>query len=214
MKRQSPLLTAALCIAALSMTACDRDILPGADLEMSGFVTCSTNDNGHIIMIEDDMGQKFTVNDSRYVLGRNTKSRRICTYVIGQDSSAAIRSLYIPKCNAATDIGSIEQERHIFDPVGIESAYIGGGYLNVVMTIMTHDETSYMRHYLETVRLDSTDSLVFSFIHNANGDVPVYSKKMYFCIPLSAYCLQKNDAVFLKYRNYREEDCCLKYVYR
>lgn len=212
MKRHVLSLLTALCFVIF--TSCDDEIQDDFESEVSGFVTCRTNGNGHIVEIMDDMGQKFKINDDKYVLDSNSSFRRICTYVIGPDSTAGIRGLYIPDCGAATDISTVGPAYRKFDPMGIESAYVGGGYLNIVMKIMTHDETSFRQHYIEAVRLDSPDSLVISFLHDANGDVPVYSRKLYFCIPLSKYDLQKNEAVFLKYTNYNEEDCCMKYIYR
>ncbi len=213
MKRHTRILTA-LCFAALSISACDSGLNDLSECEMSGFVTCMTDDDGHVTEIRDDMGHCFKVHDDRYSFGSNDSYRMICTYIIHEDSTADISGLYVPNCMEALDTCNISQLFQVFDPLEVESAYVGGGYLNIVLKIMTRSESAYRQHYLAPVRFSSADNLVFSFIHESNGDTPVYTKKNYYCIPLAGYGLQKNDTVFLKYRNYNEEDCCLKYIYR
>lgn len=212
MKLTIPSLLAAL-LAALSFTACEDNVSEDLEDKLSGFVTCMTDGRGQITEMKDDFGQRFKVYDSRYILDKNSSYRRICTYTIGKDSTAVIHDMAVPNCHEAADISATSLDYLESDPFDIESAYTGGGYLNIVLKIMTHDETSFRRHYLEAVRISSPDSLVFSIVHNDNGDIPVYTKKLYFCIPLSNYGLGKNSAVFFKYRNYREEDCCLKFAY-
>ena len=214
MKRLGPILTA-LCLAAMTFSACgsDTDMLP--ECEVSGFVTCITDADGHVTEIVDDMGHRFRVCDNRYSFeSGDSYRRRICTYIIHKDSTADIKGLYVPNCMNALDTCNIEQVFRVFDPFEVESAYVGGGYLNIVLKIMTRSESAYRQHYLVPVRFESADSPVFSFIHESGGDVPVYTKKNYYCIPLADCGIQKNDTVFFKYRNYNEEDCCLKYIYR
>ncbi|MCQ2083172.1 MAG: hypothetical protein MJY58_01570 [Bacteroidaceae bacterium] len=201
------------CIAPV-LDSCSTDKPDDVEALITEFVTCMTDSQGHIRSFKNDMGNTYDVDDRHYRLPSDTLFRCICTYSIGDGNGASIRNLYETDCSKATEYSSLVPGLHKFDAFDIESAYVGGGYLNVVVIIRIHDKDAMYKHHCEAVYFDSADSTVFSISHNSGEDTPVISRKLYYCIPLAGYGLEKNDTVFFKYRNYNEEDCIMKFVYR
>lgn len=174
------------------------------------FATAYTDHDGHIEVLKDDMGNEYMVNDSRWILEPDRTCRVVCVYTLSDNNVATIYGVAQPFTSEAVDESQVPSDSRVTDPIGVTSAYIGGGYLNMVLGIRVKNEES--KHELLPVRMES-DSLVITLYHNAGGGTGVYTKTAYLCIPLSGYGLDKNDTVFLKYHGY-EEDCNMSLIYR
>lgn len=208
MKRLFPIIVSALAI--LSTAACDSDSNEYVSA-INGFTTCYTNCDGQIDVLCDDMGGRYMVADNDFNMKADTALRLVCSYSVGDNDIATIHNCLVPFCEKPHDIAGVTPKSIVWDPFEVQTAYIGSGYLNMRLALKVMNEES--KHSLLPVVLESKDSVIVSFIHDAHGQNPVYTKTAFASIPLAGLGLHKNDTVFFKYKGY-EEDHVLKLPYR
>lgn len=187
-----------------------RDDWEYVESQVLCFATAYTDSNGHIEVLKDDMGNEYMVYDDKWELERNSAFRVICTFTLSDKNVATIHNMFLPLTSNAVDEELIPVSQRTKDPLDIRSAYIGSGYMNLVLDIKVRNEES--QHSLLPVCIKS-DSLLFTIYHDAGGETGVYTKTAYLCIPLADYGLCRNDTVFLKCNGY-EEDCEMSLIYR
>ena len=199
-------------LASALLTSC-FDIETGSENDslIEGFTTCFTDSAGHISVLKDDFGGQYMVIDNDFELEHDSQLRLVCSYVIDKQNIAEIRNFNVPYSAKPIDIDGIRKKDRICDPMDVESGYIGGGYLNMVLKIKVGSEDS--KHTLFPVLLDTEGKVTLSFIHFAGEDKPYYTKKALVCIPLDGLGLQRNDTVFFTCTGY-EEDCNLEFIFR
>lgn len=92
------------------------------------------------------------------------------------------------RVNSISDIftGTIQESDNvdalIKDPVKIQSVWVGGNYLNLILEIEYYDKT----HVIGLFRDTKPSAVELHFSHSRNGDKPGYSKKLYASFLLSA----------------------------
>lgn len=200
-------------LASALLTSC-FDIETGSENDslIEGFTTCFTDSAGHICVLKDDFGGQYMVKDNDFEFKKDSECRLVCTYTIDDQNLAEIKSYNVPYTQKPVYIYGIKKSERIWDPLQVESGYIGSGYLNMVLIIKVGSEDS--KHYFLPVIMDSdNDEVLLSFIHDAGDDKPYYTKKALISIPLDGLGLQKNDTVFFTCHGY-EEDCNMKFLFR
>lgn len=92
------------------------------------------------------------------------------------------------KVNSVSDIftGTVQESNAvntlIKDPVKIQSVWVGGNYLNLILEIEYFEKT----HVIGLFRNTQSPSVDLHFAHSKDGDPPGYSKKLYASFSLSA----------------------------
>lgn len=210
MKRISIFVISALACAAMFLMSC-RDGRDTIETMYNGFMTGQTDANGHISVLKDDFGRKYTVKDESDKLKPDTAYRMVASIVIDDDNTARIIQKVPAMSYIAPEDSIVPDTMRVKDPIEIISHYIGGGYLNLHLGILVKNESS--EHSLFYTHLDTPGKLKFTVYHNAYGDTQVYTKYAYISIPLSGYGLAKNDTVFLSAKGYKE-DYDLKLIYK
>ena len=199
-------------LASALLTSCfDIETSSENDSLIEGFTTCFSDSAGHICVLKDDFGGQYMVKDNDFEFEKDSECRLVCSYLIDDKNIVEIQNYNIPYTGKPVDINGIRKKDRIWDPMDVESGYIGSGHLNMVLKIKVGSEDS--KHIFLPVLLDSDDKVTLSFIHDAGGDKPYYTKKALISIPLDGLGLQKNDTVFFTCHGY-EEDCNMKFLFR
>lgn len=135
------------------------------------------NGNAYPIALTDEYREAYTQlptykNDTTY--------RVISMYELGADSVAHIYSMAQTISVVPTPLREGETLHH--DPVYLQSIWLSGGYMNIVIELKALDG----RHSIGFV--DTTPEEMqgkeITFYHNANDDIESYRQKLYASIPL------------------------------
>lgn len=92
------------------------------------------------------------------------------------------------KVNDVSDIftGTVQESNAVADlikdPVKIQSIWVGGNYLNLILEIEYYDKT----HTIGLFRDTQSSTIDLYLAHSKNNDPPGYSKKLYASFSLSA----------------------------
>ena len=111
----------------------------------------------------------------------DTTYRVISIYELGADSAAHIYSMAQTISVAPTPLRKGETLRQ--DPVYLQSTWLSGGYLNMVIELKALDG----RHsigFIDTTP-EGMQGKEITFYHNAHDDVESYRQKLYASIPLA-----------------------------
>lgn len=190
----------------------DEDDIP---LYISGFFTASTDSKAHIYKLTDDMGNVYDVENNDLIIDHDsgkpaykTNVRIVATVYAENDGKYVLASKTAPISSTALEY---IPDKEVRDPIKLKGIYIGGGYLNVVLGMMTENEENI--HELYYMLKNDSKHIRFKLYHNAHNDNPVYTQNVYLSIPLATYNLQKNDTVLFSYKSF-EGDCVETLVYR
>jgi hypothetical protein len=201
-------LMAAVCIPAL--LSCEDENEPVGTI-LSGFMTGYTDADGYISVLNDDFGNQYMVSGGSEQLRPDSIYRIVASVELDENKTAKIQQMVPTLSYVAPETDVVPDTMRVTDPVKIEGAYIGGGYLNVNVVVKVKNEDS--RHSFIYAHTTSAGADRFVFYHNAYGDEPVYSKHIYISIPLYGYGLAKNSKVFLSCKGY-EEDYDMEFTYK
>lgn len=216
MKKRTLLMT--LC-ALLTFSSCifdweEEEVEP----KTVGFVTCYTDTAGHVEVIQDDMGNRYLVEENDQKLFPDTSYRMICSYTISEKKTVKILQMMQVGSGIVSGkmIFNAAEEREFGqsgikdDPVFVTMAYPGSGYLNITLGIKV--ATSKSVHDVQVVRLNDPQKLTFTVYHDAAGELDGYTKTLYLSVTLTGYNLNKGDTIRLTCRGY-DKDYDLKMVY-
>lgn len=207
MKRTTALLLTLTAVAAFAVMSCNDDKEKIGTM-FSGFMTGYTDSEGYVTVIKDDFGAEYMVSEKTEQLHPDTLYRMVASVSLDDNKAAKILQMVPAIAYRAPEDSVLHDSLRVTDPVEIQSAYIGGGYLNLYLGVKVQTEGT--RHRLFYSHLDSPGKLKFTIYHNAYGDKPVYTKHVYMSIPLYGYGLSQNDTVFLSCKGYQEDyDCKL-----
>lgn len=99
------------------------------------------------------------------------------------------------KINSVNDIftGTVQESNTVIDhlikdPVKIQSVWVGGNYLNLILEIEYFDKI----HVIGLFRDIQSSAIDLHFSHSRNNDPPGYAKKLYASFSLSA--IKSSDA--------------------
>ena len=214
MKRSFVLLS--LCaMTVLALVSCQDDEGEFIETMYTGFLTGRTNSKGEVKTLKTDFGDTYTVTETEVnsKLRPDTTYRLVCSIAL-DGNNARIIQLVKPISYIAPPDSIIPDSVRVQDPVCIESRYVGGGFLNIIVGIKVQSEESKYKHEINYARLDTPGKYTFTIYHDAHGDGQVLTKHAYLSIPLYGYKgLAKNDTVFLKCKGY-QEDYDIKLLYK
>lgn len=211
MKRPLYFLGCLTLLFVVSITACQDEKDP-VDTMYSGFMTGYTDTEGYISVLNDDFGKQYMVSEKSEQLNPDTLYRIVASVALNENQNARILQMVPTMSYAALMDKLLHDSLRAKDPIEIQSAYIGGGYLNINAGVKVQKEGT-MHSLLYTFYWSKTGKLKFKLYHNAYGDGQVYTKRVYISIPLQGYDLAKNDTVSLSCKGY-QEDYEFKLVYK
>ena len=210
MRRIATILLIPVVFILPALVSCNDDKEP-VETMFSGFMTGYTDAVGYVTVLNDDFGKQYMVKEKTEKLDPDTLYRLVASVALDENLSARILQMAPTISYRAPEDKNIPDSLRVKDPVEIQSAYLGGGYLNVYVDIKVSKEGSV--HRLFYAHLDDSQKLRFTIYHNAYGDGQVYTKHAYISIPLNGYGLAKNDTVFLSCKG-SQKDYDYKLIYK
>lgn len=137
--------------------------------------------------------------------GTDTVYRIVCVYALETDSTAHIYSMAQTISPVPTPLHHGETLHQ--DPVYLQSHWLAGGYLNMVIELKALNG----RHDIGFADTTPTGmrGKEFSFYHDAHEDVESYRQKVYASIPLAPFhaALQQGDTLRLVINTYDKGIC-------
>lgn len=201
-------LTAVLAFSAVS---CDKDEeeIPSF---ATGFVTIFTDSDGFPSVLKNDYGRRYMIDlkEDQKAMAPDTLFRMVCSYAFNNDSTVRILQSVMAMAGRAVEVEDLKSGLKQ-DPVQVNSMYIGGGFLNIMMGIRVMD--SQKKHTLGMVHVANPDSLKFTVYHDAGGDSLGTTQYAYVSLPLNGYGLNSGDTVFFNCKGY-DKDCKVKLLYK
>lgn len=198
MKKTRLALTLAAAALVTSVLSCEK----GKEIDSFtyDFVTVYTDANGYGSVLKNDRGGTYVIADTSIHMKPDTLFRMICSYTVNADSTTA-HVFSAAQTIAIEPVNPEEFHNTVVDhPVKIQSAWLGGGYLNIIFDILALDKV----HRLFPLEYsDSTYTNVrIGLYHDENGDERGFTRHAYMSIPLSKYGLQSGDTVTFFYKGY------------
>lgn len=192
---------------AVSLLTLSCDYFPErVDAVVFNFVTLDTDSEGHFCRLRDDYGKTLTISgstDDSETFTPDSTYRMICSYVEYDDNSAELRSTNEIISCIARPLSYFDGHEIKKDPMGIQSYWVSGGYLNIVLEIKGLDKA----HSLCPIDYSSSSEVKFGFYHDQNSDVMSYTKNAYVSIPLWPYTfLNQGDTIKFSVMDYDGEE--------
>lgn len=138
----------------------------------------------------------------------DTVYRVISVYELGADSVAYIYTLSQTISIIPTPLR--DGEVLYQDPVYLQSYWISGGYLNMVIELKALDGQHNIGFVDTTPK--GMEGKEITFYHHSNDDVESYRQKLYSSIPLTPIDLQKDDTLRFVINTYDEGIICQEFI--
>lgn len=189
----------------LSLLSCqgeeEKYVFPSVKLE---FLNAQTNNSGSIISLTTDKDSVFEIETDRTgsKLEADTSRRVICYYepiAATTGSSYAKANIWsLSKVVSPTPVTIAPGGVMKSDPVGIQSIWLSGRYINLTLQVKLQSAT-HAFHFIEegvTFTYNNTPLVNLTLYHNNSGDVEAYTKTAYLSTPLNKY-ISKYPAGFI-----------------
>ncbi|WP_394708149.1 NigD-like C-terminal domain-containing protein [uncultured Bacteroides sp.] len=187
-----------LFLIFLSLLSCkgeeDSYVYPSVKLE---FMSAQTDNSGNIAYLKTDKDSIYQIEKDRTnsKLDSNAVQRIVCYYALlnkatsTQYATAEIYSLI--KTVSPTPARLAPEAEMKTDPVGIQSIWLSGDYINLTLQIKLQSE-KHAFHFIEesTYKLGNKPIINLTLYHDKNGDVEAYTKIAYLSVPLAKYIKQ------------------------
>lgn len=199
-----------LTVFLLSNEGCQEDDYVYPDV-LTEFTEVQTNDEGVLTYLLTDQGDKYQILEREGLDGLTPDSiyRTLCVYQITDVEKETVQ-LYsaqkvlsmLPKPTSAFSDGIRT------DPLDIQSIWLSGKYLNMVLLPMAKDK-SHIFHFVENSLTQDNEGraqLELTLYHDQNGDYEAFTRKTYLSIPLWGYGnkLDTGDRIILHIQTYKE----------
>ncbi len=199
-----------LTVFLLSNEGCQEDDYVYPDV-LTEFTEVQTNDEGVLTYLLTDQGDKYQILEREGLDGLTPDSiyRTLCVYQITDVEKETVQ-LYsaqkvlsmLPKPASAFSDGIRT------DPLDIQSIWLSGKYLNMVLLPMAKDK-SHIFHFVENSLTQDNEGraqLELTLYHDQNGDYEAFTQKTYLSIPLWGYGnkLDTGDRIVLHIQTYEE----------
>ncbi len=187
-----------LFLIFLSFLSCkeeeDSYVYPSVKLE---FMSAQTDSSGKIVSLKTDKDTTYQVENDRTnsKLDANLLQRIVCYYstlskaTATQNATAEIYSLIkaVSPTPAKLATGAVMKT----DPVGIQSVWLSGDYINLTLQIKLQSQ-AHLFHFIETgvTQSGGLPSIHLTLYHDNAGDVEAYTKIAYLSVPLAKYIQQ------------------------
>mgnify|MGYP003291006820 CR=1 FL=1 len=161
------------------------------------FVNAYTDPHGFISVISNDRGNRYVTSDT-VRLEADSTYRLIMSYCVNEDTFSATILDYASVLSSPAR--KADREDTCSDPVDIRSAWLGGGWLNLIIELKGLEK----KHRLYAVENSDSTRVAFSLFHDADDDISSYTAIAYMSIPLEQYAdvLSVNDTITLSYTDY------------
>ena len=166
-----------------------------------------TNASGQPHLLRLDNGSTYPITfadeaDKGSVYKADTTYRIISIYELGADSIALIHSMANTVSHIPTTLRSGETLHQ--DPAYLESCWLSGGFLNMVIELKALDGKHNIG-FIDTTPT-SMKGKEFTFYHRIISDVEAYRQKLYGSIPLKPFNeeLQQGDTLRFVINTYNE----------
>lgn len=215
--KRTTLLYLFTCVSFIVFNSCSKDI-EVLKAVSAGFVNCHTDSEGYVSVLSDDMGHSYMVNEKSDKLRPDTTYRMVCSYTYGESGTVTIDQMIHTYCGRiagelnykAMEESSFPKRYEMNDPVNIELAYPGSGYLNIRLGIKVGSKQS--SHEFQVVHVNDSEKVRFKVYHNAAGDEEGYTLNAYLSVPLTGFGLSRGDSIYLSSNGY-DKDYNLVMVY-
>lgn len=216
--KNTRLIIPAVCIFALVGLLYSCDILSKEDGDnvssyISELATVCTDSKGNICILQNDKDERFSISDTAIAnsyflyaspigtrLMPDSSYRMICYYE-KDDNLAEIFGMNYVLSKRATPTSELAGRIIIQDPVEVQSIWISGGFLNIIVRINIFKK----QHELFSIKQSNTSSTRFSLYHDSHDDDYGYFRNTCISIPLSGYDLSKGDTIFFNCNGYKKE---------
>ena len=206
------LLTGLLLPCLLLLAACKEDsyVYPDAVTE---FVCIQTNAEGNVAALLTDDGETLRIDATHRhdSLALDSIYRAVSLFerIPGTEDRATLyqcRLVTSPRPKPATQF----QKGIKTDPIGIQSLWRSGDYLNMILLAKVKQWPHYYHFIHEgiTHRPDGRRTLQLRLYHNQNADDPAFTERVYLSVPLWAYrdSLSAGDSIRFCLNTFEEGD--------
>ncbi len=183
----------------LSFLSCKGDeeyIYPPVKLE---FITAHVDNSGNVAYLKTDKDTIYQVVKDRTSkkMDINTDQRVVCYYSLSKEATSTryVADIYsLLQTISPTPRTLSKGELIKTDPVGIQSIWLSGKYINLTLQIKAQNGSHYFHFIEEAIEQNEGHPLIhLTLYHDKNGDVEAYTKIAYLSIPLSTYINQYSD---------------------
>lgn len=196
-----------LFLILLSLLSCSGEenkyVFPSVKLE---FVNVQTDSKGNIISLTTDKDSVYQIETDRTKskLEADISTRVICYYepststISGSYAKADIWSLSKVVSPTPGKLASGTQMKT--DPVGIQSIWLSGRYINLTLQIKLQSATHSFNFIEESIYYQGGKPQVHLVLYHDNkGDVEAYTRIGYFSTPLEKYISKFPNGFSVRY---------------
>ena len=174
------------------------------------FVTVKAGSDGKLQLLVPDRGSSLQVVEdlTQSSLGYNSSKRVMSNYeMVTLDDGSSAAKIYSLQSVVAPEPKKIDDPAFQgvikTDPVSVTGIWIGGNYLNMILTLKVKGGKQHIFGIVEeAIEERETERIVFlSLFHNASGDEEYYDRRAYISVPLTKYHVAEvNKAIKIKFR--------------
>ena len=188
------------------------------------FIGAQTNNDGTISQLVADDGTIYSVlqRDGLGGLVADTLYRTISIYepITQENGKGNVAQLY--SCQLVLSVNPLpasDFKGNIkTDPVDIQSIWLSGEYLNMIL-LVKYKELSHIYHFVDegiTSDQSGTQTLNLRLFHDRNNDYEAFTKQVYLSVPLKNYLqlLRKGDKIRFNLNTYKEEETYREFDYQ
>lgn len=180
-----------LLIAGMLLAGCEEDeyVYPSALTEI---LSAGTDSTGSINYLLTDKGVSYHIEngDSYSGLVSDTVYRMLAVYDVNTAELSAhvysLRQVVAPE-PLSDWTGEIKQ-----DPVDVQSIWLSGGYLNMVLLVKAQNK----KHVFHFIEMENSSVLKLKLYHYKGEDVEAYTQRAYLSVPLRKYETYCNEIHF------------------
>lgn len=204
--------TLLLCLLLLAACKEEEYVYPSV---LTEFIDIQTDSSGTITHLLTDKGERYAVQPREGLDGlrADTTYRTVSIYRFANEttdrtepevmlySSQSVIAPYPKKLSEWED--SI-----CTDPVDIQSIWLSGNYLNLILDVRRKDQ-AHVFHFIEdslTAERAGTHTLYLRLYHNSNNDYEAFTDQTYLSVPLRHYrdSLHAGDKIRFRLNTYKE----------
>lgn len=188
------------------------------------FIGAQTNNDGTISQLVADDGTIYSVlqRDGLGGLVADTLYRTISIYepITQENGKGNVAQLY--SCQLVLSVNPLpasDFKGNIkTDPVDIQSIWLSGEYLNMILPVQ-YKELSHLYHFVDegiTSDQSGTQTLNLRLFHDRNNDYEAFTKQVYLSVPLKNYLqlLRKGDKIRFNLNTYKEGETYREFDYQ
>lgn len=211
MTRRIYIYTLLLC---LLLTACKEEayVYPSV---LTEFIDIQTDSSGTITHLLTDKGERYAVQPREGLDGLRADSiyRTVSIYQFineGTNLTEPEVKLYSSEIviSPYPDKRSEWKDSIYTDPVDIQSIWLSGNYLNLILDVRRKDQ-AHVFHFIEdslSTENTGTRTLYLRLYHNSNNDYEAFTDQTYLSVPLRHYrdSLHAGDKIRFRLNTYKE----------